>query len=251
VRAEAIIRAGLDDWKRRSPASFWRARNGAALARWFWVRLQRRMGARPNPYDDAFWSRQETGDWNAVADLLGTFVAPRSVADIGCGQGLLMEAILRRMPEAAIVGLDDSDEAVARARRRGLTVLHADIAGASSSQIEKLADALGPRDLTMCLEVAEHLPSWHSAKLLRLLTVAPVVFFSAAHPNQGGVLHVNERPAPYWQERFAAIGYRPSDRSRELRDQLRTIDLPPWYAQNAQLFERGALAGGAWRARGC
>jgi hypothetical protein len=113
----------------------------------------------------------------------------------------------------------------------------ADLAAATSAAIEALRLALGRRDLTICLEVAEHLPSWHSGKLLRLLTVAPRVLFSAATPNQGGVLHVNERPAEYWRARFAALGYRSSSTDDEIRRRLRTIDLPPWYAANVHLYE--------------
>lgn len=207
MRAEALVRAGLDGWKRRSPSSFWRARNGAALARWCWLRMRRRAGLADQPYDAGFWQRQETGDWDAVAALIDTLLQPRSIVDVGCGHGLLMEAIARRMPDASILGIDDSEAAVARARTRGLTVLQVDIAGASQADVETLAGQLDGCGLAICLEVAEHIPAWHSAKLLRLLTVAPVVLFSAAQPNQGGVLHVNERPAAYWQARFGRLGY--------------------------------------------
>ncbi|MGH9312873.1 MAG: hypothetical protein ACRD1S_06705, partial [Vicinamibacterales bacterium] len=92
MRADGIVRACLNDWKRRSPTSYWRARNAAALAGWLGVRLQRRLGANDQTYDNAFWSRQETGDWCGVADLLSALVQPRSIADIGCGHGVLMEA---------------------------------------------------------------------------------------------------------------------------------------------------------------
>jgi hypothetical protein len=145
--------------------------------------------------------------------------------------------------------MDDSDAAIALARGRGLSVLRVDVAGAARAEIERLAGSLGTPDLTICLEVAEHLPSWHSAKLLRLATIAPTVLFSAAHPNQGGVLHVNERPAEYWTSRFAELGYELGPRNQELRARLRTIDLPWWYADNARLFERAR--GGSWHAGAC
>jgi hypothetical protein len=247
MRASGLVRAGLDDWKRRSPASFWRVRNGAALARWFWVRLQRSVGRGESDYDDEFWIDQD-GDWDGVAELIRAIVNPRAVVDIGCGQGLLMEALGRRLPAVQVAGLEDSQAAIGRARNRGLNVVRVDIAGSSRTEIDRTARSLGAPDLAICLEVAEHLPSWHSAKLLRLVTIAPIVLFSAARPNQGGVLHVNERSAEYWQSRFAALGYELSARDPDFRARLKTIDLPWWYTDNTHLFERAP--GGSWPAAG-
>jgi SAM-dependent methyltransferase len=244
MRAKLVARAGLDRWKRRSPTTYWRTRNAAALTRWMWIRFQRRCGLRPQVYDETFWDGHETGDWNAVAELLLRLLAPRSVADVGCGHGLLLDALAARSPGGEFIGIDDSDAAVIRARGRGLTVLPVDIAGSSTGDIEELCKTLGDRDLTICLEVAEHLPAWHTAKLLRVLTIAPAVFFSAAQPNQGGVLHVNEQPASHWEARFRTLGYRLGARDAALRNALQTIDVPSWYKHNARLFERQGLDGG-------
>jgi hypothetical protein len=101
------------------------------------------------------------------------------------------------------------------------------------------ARRLGAFDVAMSLEVVEHLPAWHSAKLLRLLTAcAPVVVFSGAQPLQGGVLHVNERPLAHWVRRFRELGYEPSPANDAFRAELRRLDLPPWYAANVNVFVR-------------
>ena len=55
--------------------------------------------------------------WHAVA--LGAFAEyPESfsIADIGCGNGVLSLALARRCPNASILGVDDSYQAVAAAR---------------------------------------------------------------------------------------------------------------------------------------
>ena len=57
-----------------------------------------------------------------------------------------------------------------------------------------MAHRIAAFDLALCLEVAEHIPSWHSGKLLTMLAGARRLVFSAAVPNQGGQLHVNEQP---------------------------------------------------------
>lgn len=238
--AEAPWRSGLTFIKRRAPATYWRVRNGVALAGWVWHRARRRGGAA-EPFDDAFWSRHDVGDWDGVARLVLAFFEPSAVLDVGCGQGSLLASLATRRPGMRLVGIEDSAAALARARARGVNVAALDIAGASSPDIEAAATRLGSFDLAICLEVAEHLPGWHSGKLLRLLTRAPRVLFSAAHPNQGGVLHVNEQPPEYWIGRMRALGYGLSARDAEFRARLAEIDLPPWYAENAHIFEKAVL----------
>jgi hypothetical protein len=93
-------------------------------------------------------------------------------------------------------------------------------------------------DVVTCLEVAEHLPAWHSDKLLSIVTAAPRLVFSAAHPNQGGHLHVNEQPASHWIDRLAARGFRLSPLDRPLRADLQSLSVPSWYKENIHVFDR-------------
>jgi hypothetical protein len=70
-------------------------------------------------------------------------------------------------------------------------------------------------DLAICVEYAEHLPDSRAASLVADLTkLAPVVAFSAAIPGQGGAGHVNEQWPAYWQQHFAAAGFRMVDAVR-------------------------------------
>lgn len=67
-----------------------------------------------------------------------------------------------------------------------------------------------PFDLALCLEVAEHLPEKYANGLVTFLTtLAPVIFFSAAYPGQGGHYHENEKSTEYWQGKFATHDYLP------------------------------------------
>jgi hypothetical protein len=65
-----------------------------------------------------------------------------------------------------------------------------------------------------------------------------MVVFSAAHPGQGGTLHMNERPFDYWRRRFAEHGFHPPRSDEGFREAVRALDLPWWYAANVHLFER-------------
>ncbi len=64
-------------------------------------------------------------------------------------------------------------------------------------------------DLAICLEVAEHLDETVGPKLVRGLSKATSVLFSAATPGQPGVGHVNCQPHDYWHALFAQHGLLP------------------------------------------
>ncbi len=97
-------------------------------------------------------------------------------------------------------------------------------------------------DLAVCLEVAEHLPAERAETLVAsLVSLAPVVLFSAAIPYQGGDDHVNEQWPEYWQQLFAKHDYLVVDCLRE--SLWRHKDVAPWYAQNLLVYvDRRRLA---------
>ncbi|MDQ3348256.1 MAG: class I SAM-dependent methyltransferase [Acidobacteriota bacterium] len=209
-----------------------------ALVAWYGDRLQKRAGAPSDAYDAAFWDFHETGDWVGFARLVLRMFPSASVVDIGCGQGLALEAFRAIDPRLRLKGFDDSPSAIARARARHLDVSPLDIAALTRAEARAFGRTNGPVDLALCLEVGEHLPSWHSGKLLDALTCARRLIFSAAHPNQGGMRHVNERPSGYWISRLADRGFRLASANEELRVELAALSLPPWYGENIHAFER-------------
>jgi SAM-dependent methyltransferase len=221
----------------RYPAAYWRVRNAIALAEWGWHRIRSRAAGH-DAYDDGFWEWHGGADWSPFARLLLERFAPRSVVDIGCGHGLLLQALKAADPGLRLHGYDDSAAALARAAARSLSVDRLDLAALSARAAEHAARHISSFDLAVCLEVAEHLPPWKAGTLMRLVTAAPRVVFSAAHPNQGGRLHVNEQPARYWIDRFARRGFALSPGDEALRAAVAAMALPPWYAQNVHVFER-------------
>jgi hypothetical protein len=67
----------------------------------------------------------------------------------------------------------------------------------------------------MCLEVAEHLSTDRAEALVQdLCRLAPVVFFGAAIPGQGGDDHINEQWQSYWAALFKQNEYLPYDTVR-------------------------------------
>lgn len=91
--------------------------------------------------------------------------------------------------------------------------------------------------LSICLEVAEHLPPESADTIVKTLTnAADVVLFGAATPYQGGYGHINEQWPSYWREKFAANGYQPYDlvRPKYWNDN----SLHYWYRQNIFCYVR-------------
>jgi len=238
-----LVRRGLDGLKARVPTAYWRVRNAAALAAWCAGAWHRRLVAPRDAYDDAFWTFHETGDWEGFARAALARVPARSVVDVGCGHGLALQGFARVDPTLRLKGFDASPAALARARARGLDVEELDLVSLPRREVAAMAGRIGEFDLAVCLEVAEHLPPWHARTLVGVLAGARRLIFSAAHPNQGGRLHVNEQPASYWLERFRRSGFRVSPDDDAFRRAVAALALPPWYAENVHLVERTAEAG--------
>ena len=159
-----------------------------------------------------------------VAPIMQELVHPRSVVDVGGGEGWWAQAFADLGTRAVSVDAATGDEPapdVEHVRR----------------DLREPLDELGSFDLALCLEVAEHLESGPGERLVETLcSLAPVILFSAAIPGQGGVGHVNEQWPSYWVERFERRGYRCSGALRwRIWDDDRVA---PWYRQNLLVATR-------------
>lgn len=79
-------------------------------------------------------------------------VAPRSIAEIGCGAGGILQALSQKYPDAQCHGFDISPLAFAMAQRHSSSRLHF-----------HLADLLESRerfDVLLAIDVAEHVPDY-------------------------------------------------------------------------------------------
>jgi 2-polyprenyl-3-methyl-5-hydroxy-6-metoxy-1,4-benzoquinol methylase len=78
-------------------------------------------------------------------------LAPRRVVDLGCGEGVVAGMLRESLPEMDYVGIDVSEEAVNAAR-----TFHPTLEFRVGSVFDPPAE-LGSADVTLCLEVIEHL----------------------------------------------------------------------------------------------
>jgi len=187
------------------------------------------------PYDAVFFEamgRWATTSAQVIVPMIMELLAPKSVLDVGCGQGVW----LRTFEDAGverILGVDGMHVDRDRLKIRPDQFLAMDL--------QYPRPAGGGFDLAVCLEVAEHLPPSAGPGLVELLTrAAPVVLFSAAIPGQGGNDHLNEQWPEYWRKEFGAWSYRFLD---PIRDRVWGDQRVEWfYRQNTMMFaSEGAL----------
>lgn len=166
------------------------------------------------------------GSARAIVPLVFQYVQPKSVLDIGCGQGLWLNAFMEH-GVTDVLGYDGD-----YVEREKLSIPKEKFIG---TDLEDPISLERTFDLAMSLEVGEHLSDAASRAFVKNLTdAAPVILFSAAIPGQGGVRHINEQWPSYWEERFREQGYVPVDslRHRVWGDSRVTF----FYAQNTMFY---------------
>ncbi len=169
-----------------------------------------------------------------IVPLLLDLYSPKSVIDLGCGVGTWL-SVFQDHGIREVHGIDGWEVDTSL-----LQISPKDFEEHDLSQKVAVGRYY---DLAISLEVAEHLPPGSAGGFVKtLVDLAPVVLFSAAIPNQGGINHVNEQWPRYWAEIFAGHNYVAID---TLRRQIWRDDLiKGWYRQNIFIFARSDILEG-------
>lgn len=154
-------------------------------------------------YDRPFFAEWGAGNEKYVrsaqiiTDILFQEFRPKTLVDVGCGCGVYSHFFSKKGVDVhSIDGVLPPPEHAfpVPIHQQDLTVPF-EIPGA-------------PFDMTLCLEVAEHIPEeWADVFLKNLGRLGDLLILSAAPPNQGGHHHVNEQPKRYWVNRLAELGF--------------------------------------------
>lgn len=163
-----------------------------------------------------------------IVPMVVDLIQPRSVVDVGCGAGHWLSVFMQK-------GIDDIVGVDGGWIEAELLKIPADrFVSWDLGQPLRLSRQF---DLVVCLEVGEHLAADSADGLVDSLTsLGPVVLFSAAIPQQGGVGHINEQWPEYWRARFEKNGFEVLDcvRRRVWDDER----VEAYYAQNTFLYVR-------------
>jgi len=173
--------------------------------------------------------RKFEDDYIILADSLDNRLSFRSVIDVGCAQGLLLEPLYKRGYD--VTGVEVS-EAVAKYVSQELL---------QQIKFSDFSEANGKFDLVCCVEVAEHIrPSRSEELVYKLCKLSEkYVYFTAAPPGQDGHGHINCRPHYEWKTLFQKKGYIINDKlTKKLKSDLSGIKEATWIKANSMMFEK-------------
>lgn len=127
--------------------------------------------------------------WRTLVDRF----AVRSVLDVGCGEGHAV-AFFRKIGVIAhgVEGLKKNVE-------RAITPI--------SLHDLKVGEFFMPVDMTLSVEVAEHIEEEFVDNYISTLCNGRVIVMTHALPGQLGYHHVNCQPQEYWVDKFEDRGY--------------------------------------------
>ncbi len=182
-------------------------------------------------YTDDFYAGYLRGSFISAQTLLTHlfgFHAPRSVVDVGCGQGAWLAAC-EKLGAQDLVGLDGHWVNQDKLLSRSMWFKQMDLNKTAPVQ-------MGRRfDLAMSLEVAEHLVPESSGAFVAFLTsLSDAVLFGAAFCWQPGDGHINNRLHSFWGRLFDEQGYVAFDIFRFKFWNNPSVE--PWYRQNTLLY---------------
>ena len=182
-------------------------------------------------YNDEFfeWHLKHVHNDSVIAgSLLAQYYNIKSAYDFGCGIGSFLQGI--KAHKIRVTGFEISnhskkyiDKSIKRNIKTGVNIF--DLKG------------LQNRNLSICLEVAEHIDPENSEKLVKLLcdSTNKYIIFSAAPAEQDGLGHINCHDKQYWIDLFKKHDWN--------YDELRTNNLlnlwhflPEYYLNNIMVF---------------
>lgn len=137
--------------------------------------------------------------FGGIADEIVRTLSPKTVLDVGCAKGFLVEALRDRGVEA--FGTDISEHAIGEVRE--------DIRPFCSvaSATEPIR---GHYDLITCIEVCEHLTEFEARSAIRNMAAhAEAILFSSTPSDMSEPTHVNVRPILYWLRAFRELSFAP------------------------------------------
>jgi len=170
--------------------------------------------------------------YRAISDCIVSMFHPDKVVDYGCGAGWILYYLMHGGVDN-VLGIEPNPEIE-------------DIAPDSIKKFIQAKDLAKPvftgfsHDVAICMEVAEHIHEVDSNQLIKnICQDAPVLFFTAAPPGQGGYSHFNEKPQSYWEKKIKREGMLidPVD-TATAAGFLRKAKAKSWYIDNLMIFKR-------------
>lgn len=139
--------------------------------------------------------------FNSIAEKIINNFNPRTVLDMGCAFGYLVQALREKGVEA--YGIDVSEYAVSHADESIKPYLK------NMSALDNLPDNFPKHfDLVVSIEMIEHLYEEDGLKVIdKMVSYADKVIISSTDDDFDDPTHFNVQKKEYWVEKFARKGY--------------------------------------------
>ncbi len=187
-------------------------------------------------YDKAFfkeWGKEHEKYIHSaeiITDILFDLFKPKKLADLGCGCGIYSH--LFKNKGTGVFALDGVLPPKAYSfpvdiHQQDLTI--------------PFENTFGNFDLTLCLEVAEHIPEPLTDIFLdNILKFSDTLVLSAAPKGQEGHHHVNEQPKRYWVKKLAEKGFAYNrTKTGIMLEKLKKDKLPfMWMCEQISFYEK-------------
>ena len=157
---------------------------------------------------------------NIAEKIINNF-HPKTVLDMGCAFGYLVEALRKKGVEA--YGIDISEYAINNAEESIKPYVK------NMSALDELPDDFPKHfDLVVSIEMIEHLYEEDGLKVIdKMVSYADKVLISSTDDDFDDVTHVNVQKKEYWVDKFAKKGF------------LRNLDIDTTFiSYNTYLFEK-------------
>jgi len=156
---------------------------------------------------------------------------PSTVIDYGCGAAWVIYYLMEKGVDC--IGIEPNPNAKYIAKGSTIDKVM-DLSLTDKIDLNKKVD------VSICLEVAEHIDEKHKDIIIEnICRSTDLVFFSAATVGQGGYGHVNEQPFSYWLEIFKNNGFVLEEAiSKRIRKYLKQNGANRWYFNNVRVMRR-------------
>ncbi|MCK4936766.1 MAG: hypothetical protein KAR84_07920 [Elusimicrobiales bacterium] len=165
-----------------------------------------------------------------ITDILFDLFGPKKIADLGCGCGIYSHLFEKK--DAEVLALDG----VMPPKEYSFPInIH------EQDLTVPFENTWGRFDLTLCLEVAEHIPENLTDIFLdNILKFSDTLVLSAAPKGQEGHHHVNEQPKRYWVKKLAEKGFAYNRiKTGTMLEKLKKDKLPyMWMCEQISFYEK-------------
>ena len=178
--------------------------------------------------------KEEEHSSKIISESILKHFKPNSIIDIGCGPGHFANELKRLGGDDIFVSALDNSKDVSQFINPKVHFIKHDLT--KPLKFEKRFD------VSLCLEVIEHLDEKYEDEICKTLVGSTRHFLivSIAQPDQIIPEHVNLKPLEYWIKKFSSLGliYRHDYRAL-LNNIWHDNDVKSYFTHNVLVFSRG------------